>query len=322
MRVLITGAAGFVGSHLVDRYLADGHEVIGVDNLSTGDRANLLAAQGDPAFRFVEADLTGEWREISSAVDSGLDLVLHFASPASPVDYEELALETLAVNSLGTQRCCELAQRMGARLLYASTSECYGDPLEHPQRESYWGNVHSTGPRACYDEGKRYGEAYVSTFARKRGLDGRIIRIFNTYGPRMRPDDGRVVPNFLQQALRGEPLTIYGEGAQSRSFCYVSDLVEGVVRVAAVPGADGSITNLGNPQEHTIREFAQICSEVAGVELRSVARALPEDDPKRRCPDITLARERFGWEPAVGLREGLRMTYDDFKRRIPRPAAR
>ena len=275
---------------------------------------DLAGARASRAFRFIEADVSGDWSGITSTLD-GLDLVLHFASPASPIDYEHLALETMAVNSLGTQRCCEAAMRFGARLLYASTSECYGDPLEHPQNERYWGNVHSTGPRACYDESKRYGEAYVSTFARKRGLDARIIRIFNTYGPRMRADDGRVVPNFIGQALRGEPLTIYGEGAQTRSFCYVSDLVEGIVRVASAAGEAGSITNLGNPEEHAIREFAQIVSEVAGVELRAIACDLPVDDPKRRCPDITRARERMGWEPVVALREGLRMTYEYFAAR-------
>lgn len=321
MRVLITGAAGFVGSHLVDRYLQDGHSVVGVDNLCTGARENLAAARRSPAFSFAEADVAGDWSAISRTVHD-IDLVLHLASPASPVDYEHLALETMAVNSLGTQRCCEFAQRHRARLLYASTSECYGDPLEHPQRETYWGNVHSTGPRACYDESKRYGEAYIATFVRKRGLDARIIRIFNTYGPRMRVDDGRVVPNFIGQALRGEPLTIYGDGLQTRSFCYVSDLVEGIVRVAAAPDEAGSITNLGNPQEHTIGEFARIVSGVAGVSLQTIPRDLPVDDPKQRCPDIGRARERFGWEPQIGLQDGLRITYNDFRERVKSVASR
>ena len=320
MKVLITGAAGFVGSHLVERYLADGETVIGVDNLCTGARENVADALRSPAFTFIEADVSADWSGILNALE-GLDLVLHFASPASPIDYEGLALETMMVNSLGTQRCCEAAKLFGARLLYASTSECYGDPLEHPQNERYWGNVHSTGPRACYDESKRYGEAYVATFARKRDLDARIIRIFNTYGPRMRADDGRVVPNFIGQALRGEPLTIYGNGAQTRSFCYVSDLVEGITRVANAPGESGTITNLGNPEEHTIRAFAEIVSQIAGVALHVVERDLPIDDPKRRCPDITRARERFGWEPVVALRNGLQKTYEFFKESAPRAAA-
>ncbi len=275
--------------------------MVAVDDLCTGSLANLRAAEAHARFAFVRADVSA-----GIPVAGAVDLVLHFASPASPVDYARLALETLAVNSRGTEHACELAERRGARLVYASTSEVYGDPLVHPQPESYWGNVNPVGPRACYDEAKRFGEATIATRLRLRpALDARTVRIFNTYGPRMAAGDGRVVPNLLGQALAGRPLTIYGDGAQTRSFTYVDDLVEGIVRLAAHPGARGAIVNLGNPEETTISAFAALVAELAGVALNPVSRPLPPDDPTRRRPDITLARELLGWQPRVALREGL-----------------
>jgi nucleoside-diphosphate-sugar epimerase len=300
---VVLGAAGFVGSHLVDRLLRDGTPVIGVDNLSTGNRDNLASALRSPAFRFIEADVTA-----GIPVDEPVELVLHLASPASPFDYARLARETLAVNSLGTDRACDLALRNEAPLVFASTSEIYGEPLVHPQSEAYFGNVNPIGPRACYDEGKRFGEALIATRVRTDGLDGRIVRIFNTYGPRMRPDDGRVVPGFISAALRGEPLTIFGDGAQTRSFCYVEDLVDGIVRTARLASGAGSVINLGNPAETTIAELAQLISELTGVPLRTVNAPRPPDDPTRRRPDITLARRLLAWEPRVALRDGLAAT--------------
>src|SRR5580658_187957 len=303
MNVAILGGAGFIGSHLVDRYLREGHSVVAVDNLCTGSPANLADAFAYETFSFVEADVT---RAIP--VDGPLDLILHFASPASPVDYARLAVETLEVISRGTQLACELAEARGARLVFASTSEIYGDPLVHPQTEAYWGNVNSIGPRACYDEAKRFGEALVTTHVRVGRLDARIVRIFNTYGPRMALGDGRVVPNLLTQALTGQPLTIYGDGRQTRSFVYVDDLVEGIVRVAAYDLLRGAVVNLGRPDECTILEAARLVAEVAGVPLLTELHPLPQDDPTRRCPDITLARNLLGWEPRVALRDGLERT--------------
>jgi nucleoside-diphosphate-sugar epimerase len=308
MRVVISGAAGFIGSHLADRYLADGHAVLGIDNLLTGSPGNLRTAFNNASFTFVEADVT---HGIDVAGDA--DLVLHFASPASPVDYGNHPLQTLRVNSRGTEVMAEFALARKARYLYASTSESYGDPLEHPQRETYWGNVNPVGVRACYDESKRYGEAFVAAMTRTQGLDGRIIRIFNTYGPRMRLHDGRVVPNFVRQALDGEELTVYGTGNQTRSFCYVDDLVEGIVRCAASPKTRGLVINLGNPDEHTIREFAEIVCRVVGVPLNVRQMPLPADDPARRCPDISLAREVLGWSPVIALEDGLRQTIASFR---------
>jgi len=303
MNVAILGGAGFIGSHLVDRYLREGHSVVAVDNLCTGSPANLAEAFAYETFSFVEADVTR-----AVPVDGPLDLILHFASPASPVDYARLAVETLEVNSRGTQLACELAEARGARLVFASTSEIYGDPLVHPQTEAYWGNVNSIGPRACYDEAKRFGEALVTTHVRVGRLDARIVRIFNTYGPRMALGDGRVVPNLLTQALTGQPLTIYGDGRQTRSFVYVDDLVEGIVRVAAYDLLRGAVVNLGRPDECTILEAARLVAEVAGVPLLTELHPLPQDDPTRRCPDITLARNLLGWEPRVALRDGLERT--------------
>ena len=312
----VTGASGFLGSHLSDRLLGDGWHVVGIDNLATGQRRNLRDALANERFSFIEADVSEPWEIWIAELPATLqkpDLVLHLASPASPVHYERLALETLAVNGVGTMHAAGFSHAAGATLLYASTSESYGDPLEHPQRETYWGNVNPIGMRSCYDESKRFGEAYVTTAVRKLGLDARIVRIFNTYGPRMQAGDGRVIPNFCVSALRGEPLTVYGDGSQTRSFCYVDDLIDGIVRLATRPGLSGRVVNLGNPAEYTIRQLAEVTARLAGVELQTVDRPLPPDDPTRRRPDISLARTLLEWEPAVPLETGLARTLDYFR---------
>jgi dTDP-glucose 4,6-dehydratase len=298
MQVLVTGAAGFLGSHLTDRLLGEGHTVIGVDNLSTGERENIAHLAGESRFRFEE-------RDICLPFDPGpVDYVFNMASPASPPDYLRLGLETLRVGSAGVENTLEIAARHGAGYLHASTSECYGDPLEHPQRESYWGNVNPVGPRSVYDEAKRFAEALVMAYQRRRGVNTHLIRIFNTYGPRLHPDDGRVVANFMMQALRGEPLTIYGDGKQTRSFCYVDDLIEGLLRLSR---SDEHLpVNIGNPDEFTILECAQAVLEVTGSKSRLRFEDLPEDDPVRRCPDISKARTLLDWEPRINLIEGLR----------------
>lgn len=316
MVVLITGAAGFIGSHLVDRYLSDGAAVIGVDNLITGTDANLARARDHERFQFVLADVASDSNALIEEVErlgNAPNLILHFASPASPIDYFSFPVETMMANSTGTHRCLDAAQHWNCRLLYASTSESYGDPLVHPQREDYWGNVNPVGPRACYDESKRFGEALTMTYVRSAGADARIIRIFNTYGPRMRPSDGRVVSTFIMQALQGEPLTIYGDGSQTRSFCYVDDLVEGIVRCAASDATRGRVVNLGNPEEYTIAQLAQIISEILDVPLHVKNRASREDDPARRKPDIGIARDLLGWEPKVACADGLRRTIEYFR---------
>jgi len=316
----LTGAAGFIGSHLCERLLREGWNVVGIDDLATGDRRNLESFAREERFTFVEADAVEPWEPWIAGLEPAARVpsaIFHLASPASPVHYERLALETMAVNAIGTMRAVACAQAHGAALLYASTSESYGDPLEHPQRETYWGNVNPVGMRACYDESKRFGEAYVATAVRKLGIDARIARIFNTYGPRMQAGDGRVVPNFCVAALRGEPLTIYGDGAQTRSFCYVDDLVDGLLRLATRPGLRGRVVNLGNPREHTILELAEVTARLAGTALRLEPRALPPDDPARRRPDITLARALLGWEPGVSLEQGLAATLDYFRSASP-----
>jgi dTDP-glucose 4,6-dehydratase len=305
MRVLVTGAAGFLGSHLTDRLLSEGHTVVGIDNLCTGDRENLAHLTNEPRFRFEE-------RDVCMPFDSGpVDYVFNFASPASPPEYLRLGIETLRVGSVGVENSLEIAARYGAGYLHASTSECYGDPLEHPQRESYWGNVNSVGPRSVYDEAKRFAEAMAMAYHRSRGVNTHLVRIFNTYGPRLHPSDGRVISNFMMQALRGEALTIYGDGNQTRSFCYVDDLIEGILRLAR---SDEHLpVNIGNPDEFTILECAQAVLEVTGSqsELRFVE--LPEDDPTRRRPDITKARELLGWEPRIKLMEGLQRSLEFFR---------
>ncbi|HAG06647.1 MAG TPA: NAD-dependent dehydratase [Peptococcaceae bacterium] len=307
-RALVTGAAGFLGSHLVDRLLACGCQVVGVDNLSTGNLQNLALAKESPLFSFYEADITG-W----SPPEDTFEFIFHLASPASPVDYRRLSIETMLVNSLGTKNLLDLALQRGAVFLLASTSEVYGDPLVHPQAETYWGNVNPTGLRACYDESKRFAEVLTMEYHRRYGLDVRIARIFNTYGPRMRPDDGRVVPNFIIQALRGEPLTVYGDGRQTRSFLYVADQIEGLVRLLAAPHAKGEVVNIGNPNETTILEFAKVVAELCGCEYRVEYSELPPDDPARRCPDVTKARQLLGWEPKTSLVDGLRETIAYFR---------
>jgi len=305
VRVLITGVAGFLGSHLADRFLAGGHEILGVDNLLTGSLDNIDHLFGNERFRFYKHDVT-EFIHVGGDLDG----VLHFASPASPVDYLELPIQTLKVGSLGTHKALGLAKAKGARFLLASTSEVYGDPEVHPQPETYWGHVSSVGPRGVYDEAKRFAEALTMAYHRYHGVDTRIARIFNTYGSRMRQHDGRVVSNFCVQALQGKPLTIYGDGDQTRSFCYVEDEVEGLYRLFQADYA-GPV-NIGNPGEFTVRELADLVLELTGSKGGLRHEALPVDDPKVRQPDITLAREKLGWEPKIELREGLARTIEYF----------
>ncbi len=306
MRVLITGAAGFLGSHLSDRFIAEGHVVIGMDNFITGHPDNIGHLFGHPHFSFVEYNVVDYIH-----VTGELDGVLHFASPASPVDYLEMPIPTLKVGSLGTHKTLGLAKAKNARYLLASTSEVYGDPKLHPQTEAYWGNVNPIGPRGVYDEAKRFAEAMTMAYHRFHGIDTRIIRIFNTYGPRMRPGDGRVVSNFIVQALRGEPLTVYGDGSQTRSFCYVDDEVDGIYRLF-MSDETGPV-NIGNPGEFTIMELAEKVIALTGSSSTIEHLPLPEDDPAVRRPDITLARARLGWEPRVDLAEGLRHTIPHFR---------
>jgi len=305
MRILVTGAAGFLGSHLTDRLLGEGHTIIGVDNLCTGSLENIAHLANEPRFRFEE-------RDICQPFDVGqVDYVFNFASPASPPEYLRMGIETLQVGSVGVENTLEIAARHGAGYLHASTSECYGDPLEHPQRESYLGNVNPVGPRSVYDEAKRFAEALVMAWHRSRGVNTHLVRIFNTYGPRLHPSDGRVISNLMMQALRGEPLTIYGDGSQTRSFCYVDDLIEGILRLSR---SDEHLpVNIGNPDEFTILEYAQAVLEVTGSKSELRFEALPEDDPTRRRPDIAKARELLGWEPRITLKEGLRKSLEFFR---------
>jgi dTDP-glucose 4,6-dehydratase len=305
MRILVTGAAGFLGSHLTDRLLNEGHTVLGLDNLSTGAAENLAHLAAEPRFRFEEQDICARF-------DPGpLDYVFNMASPASPPEYLRLGIETLRVGSVGVENTLQIAERYHAGYLHASTSECYGDPLEHPQVETYWGNVNPVGPRSVYDESKRFAEAMVMAYHRSRGVNTHLVRIFNTYGPRLHPGDGRVISNFMMQALRGEPLTIYGDGKQTRSFCYVDDLIDGIVRLSR--SEEHLPVNLGNPGEYTILECAQAVLEIteSKSDLRFVA--LPVDDPTRRRPDITKAGKLLDWQPRVDLREGLKKSLEFFK---------
>lgn len=313
MRILITGGAGFIGSHLCDRLLADGHEVIAMDNLSTGKVENIAHLAGHERFLFIKHDVTH-----FIYIPGPLDAVLHLASLPSPVDYLNFPIQTLKVGALGTHKTLGLALAKGARYLLASTSEVYGDPLVHPQPEDYWGNVNPVGPRGVYDESKRFAEAMTMAYHRYHGVDTRIARIFNTYGPRMRADDGRVVPNFICQALRGEPLTVYDDGSRTRSFCYIDDLIEGMVRLLF--SNEVQPVNLGNPQEMTILEFAHVVLKVTGsrseITFIHPTDARTRDDPKVRCPDISRARQVLGWEPKVPLEEGLLQTAAYFRERL------
>jgi dTDP-glucose 4,6-dehydratase len=307
-RVVITGAAGFIGSHLTEALLDRGYSVIGVDNLLTGDMKN-IAHLANRDFLFIKHDVTNY-----IYIDGPVDAVLHWASPASPIDYLELPIPTLKVGALGTHKALGLAKAKSAKFVLASTSEVYGDPLVHPQRESYWGNVNPIGPRGVYDEAKRFAEAMATAYARYHGMAVRIVRIFNTYGPRMRLHDGRAVPAFMSQALRGEDVTIFGSGQQTRSFCYVSDLVDGVIRLMESDVPDP--VNIGNPHEMTIEEIAREIIRLTGSKSQLVYRPLPEDDPKVRQPDITRARTLLGWEPKVGLEEGLTKTLEYFRTKV------
>jgi dTDP-glucose 4,6-dehydratase len=308
MRIVITGAAGFIGSHLSEALLDRGHSVIGIDNLLTGDTAN-IAHLANRDFVFIKHDVTNY-----IYVEGSVDAVMHWASPASPIDYLELPIPTLKVGALGTHKALGLAKAKNARFVIASTSEVYGDPLEHPQKETYWGNVNPIGPRGVYDEAKRFAEAMTTAYHRYHGVDTKIVRIFNTYGPRMRLRDGRAVPAFMSQALTGEDVTIFGTGKQTRSFCYVTDLVDGVIRLLESNVNDP--VNIGNPQEMTIEEIARTIIRLTGSRSRLVYRPLPEDDPKVRQPDITRARTLLGWEPTVGLEEGLTKTIEYFRTKI------
>jgi dTDP-glucose 4,6-dehydratase len=307
-RTVVTGAAGFIGSHLCEALLSRGHSVIGIDNLITGDMAN-IAHLRDKDFQFVRHDVT-QYVD----VDGNVDCVLHWASPASPIDYLMLPIQTLKVGSLGTHNALGLAKAKGARFVLASTSEVYGDPLQHPQRETYWGNVNPIGPRGVYDEAKRFAEAITLAYHRTHGVDTKIVRIFNTYGPRMRLRDGRAVPAFMSQALRNEDVTVFGDGTQTRSFCYVSDLVEGILRL--MESNTHEPVNIGNPHEVTIEQIARTIISLVGSTSRIVFRPLPQDDPKQRQPDITRAQSVLGWQPTIGLEEGLAKTVGYFKTKL------
>jgi dTDP-glucose 4,6-dehydratase len=305
-RILITGAAGFLGSHLCDRFIREGYEVVGMDNLITGDMRNIAHLQSLPEFTFVHHDVSTHIH-----FNGHLDYLLHFASPASPIDYLKIPIQTLKVGSLGTHNCLGLAMAKGAQMLIASTSEVYGDPQVHPQTEEYWGHVNPVGPRGVYDEAKRFQEAMTMAYHRYHGLETRIVRIFNTYGPRMRLNDGRVLPAFIGQALRGEDLTIFGDGSQTRSFCYVDDLVEGIYRLLHSDYAEP--VNIGNPDEITIRQFAEEIIQLTGTTQKIIYQPLPKDDPTQRQPDISKAKAILGWEPKVDRAEGLARTYAAFK---------
>ncbi len=311
MRVLITGAAGFIGSHLCDRFIKEGCEVIGMDNFLTGSPDNIAHLFGNKNFHFIEYNVTN-----FIYIKGEIDLVLHFACPASPVDYMNYPIQTLKVDSLGTLHTVGLAKAKKARYIFASTSEVYGDPQVHPQPEDYWGYVNPVGKRSVYDEAKRFSEATTMAYHREHGIDVRILRIFNTYGPRMRLNDGRVIPNFIGQALKGEDLTVYGDGSQTRSFCYIDDLVEGIYRASVYTNLDGEVINLGNPEEYKIIDLAKKIIEKTNSESKIVFKPLPEDDPKRRCPDISKAKRLLKWEPKICLDEGLENTIKYFYSKI------
>ncbi len=309
LRSLVTGGAGFLGSHLSDRLLAEGHQVIAVDNLLTGSVANIEHLAGNDNFLFIKQNVSNHL-----FIPGEIDFVFHFASPASPIDYLNHPIPTLKVGALGTHNALGLAKEKGAKFLLASTSEVYGDPLEHPQKESYWGNVNPIGPRGVYDEAKRFAEAITMAYHRTHGLDTKIVRIFNTYGPRMRLHDGRVVPSFIGQALEGKPLTVFGEGSQTRSFCFVSDLIDGIYQLAM--SAENEPVNIGNPTETTIMEFAKEIIRLTGSTSKIEKRPIPQDDPQQRKPDITKAMNILGWEPQVDFEQGMRTTLEYFQQRV------
>lgn len=312
MRVLVTGAAGFLGSHLTDALIGEGHSVVGVDNLCTGSLANLKQLEHEPRFEFRKQD-------ICEAFDPGpVEYVYNFASPASPVEYDRLGVETLMVGSAGTRNALDVAKKYGAKFLHASTSECYGDPLVHPQTEEYWGHVNPIGPRSVYDEAKRFSEALTMAYHRYYGVDTRLARIFNTYGPRLQKDDGRVISNLMTQALKGATMTVYGEGSQTRSFCYVSDEIQGLLGLARTD--EHTPVNIGNPAEWTILECAKAVLRVTGSKSTIEFRPLPQDDPTQRRPDITKAKRLFGWAPKIDLETGLRLSLDYFRRSVEQPA--
>ena len=310
-KVLITGAAGFIGSHLCDRFIKEGFYVIGLDSFLTGSPDNIAHLMGNERFKFIKYDVTN-----FIYIPDEIDIMLHFACPASPVDYLNHPIHTMKVDSLGTINTLGLAKTKKARYIFASTSEVYGDPKIHPQPETYWGNVNPIGPRSVYDEAKRFSEALTMAYYREHKIDIRIVRIFNTYGPRMRMNDGRVVPNFIAQALKNEPITVYGDGTQTRSFCYIDDLIEGIFRTAIMENIDGEVFNLGNTEEHKIKDFAQIIKNMTNSKSLIIFKSLPQDDPTRRCPDIYFAKEKLHWEPKIGLEEGLGKVIEYFKKKL------
>ena len=310
-KVLITGAAGFIGSHLCDRFIKEGFYVIGMDSFLTGSPDNIAHLIGHKGFKFIEYDITN-----FIYIPDDIDNILHFACPASPVDYLNHPIHTMKVDSLGTINTLGLAKAKNARYIFASTSEVYGDPKVHPQTETYWGNVNPVGIRSVYDEAKRFSEALTMAYYRKHKIDTRIIRIFNTYGPRMRMNDGRVVPNFITQALKNEPITVYGDGTQIRSFCYIDDLVEGIFKIATTDKLNGEVINLGNPEEYKILDFAEIIKKLTHSKSPIIFKSLPQDDPIRRCPDIYFAKEKLHWEPKIGLEKGLRKVIEYFKKKL------
>lgn len=310
MKCLVTGGAGFIGSHLCDRLLAEGHSVICIDNLITGNQQNIAHQLKNPYFQFIEHDCA---LPLPDTIE--VQVIFHFASPASPPKYQLYPIETLLVNTVGTYNLLKLAKKCQAQFIYASTSEVYGDPKEHPQTETYWGNVNPNGPRSCYDEAKRCGEAWVMAYIRKFGIDGRIIRIFNTYGPRMDIDDGRVVTNFIKQIISGEKIVIYGTGSQTRSFCFVSDLVDGIIKVFTTKNLQGEVINLGNTEEYTIQSFAKFVAKTANYLQDFVYKPLPQDDPMQRKPDISKAQKLLDWQPRIELKTGIEKTFDYFKER-------
>ncbi|MBI5465065.1 SDR family oxidoreductase [Candidatus Gottesmanbacteria bacterium] len=314
MKCLVAGGAGFIGSHLCEALLSKGDEVFCLDNFITGSKKNIEHLENNPKFHLIEWDVI---KPLDSAIShqlSAISSIYHLASPASPVQYQKYPIETLLANSLGTHHLLELAKEYGAKFLYASSSEIYGNPQQHPQTESYWGNVNPIGVRSCYDEGKRFGEAMMMAYVRKYDLDGRIGRIFNTYGPRMEKNDGRVISNFVNQAIEGKPFTVYGDGTQTRSFCFISDMIGGLITLMEKEKARGEVFNLGNPEEHTILEIAKIVKKLAASTSEIKFTDLPEDDPTRRCPDITRAKQILGWQPKITLEEGLKKTIVYFRR--------